>query len=159
MAGTTHFICPLCKRHVPANARILKCDCCSQYVHKNCSNLTKNNIDEIVTMSRHWSCLNCNDMNFPFNNIIEEREFLLSLPAFMNDYLYNRISNHDVFNPFDSNDELFPLEDANPDTNYFNQNICVSDFNSNYYLEHDLKKIFRTQGDESNCLSFIHLNI
>ena len=160
MAGNHNFLCSLCCRHVPSNARILKCDCCLKYIHRNCTNLDNNEITEIITKKRYWSCINCNELNFPFNHIIDNTEFSSVIPANVGNELYNKVTNNDIFNPFECNEEIYPTEDVDPDTNFFNQYSSLSNLNSNYYLESGFNKyISGTNGYEGNCMSFIHVNI
>ena len=161
MAGAHNdSTCPVCCRKVPSNAKILRCDCCCRFVHKNCTNLLKKDIDEIINFNRSWSCLHCNDSNFPFNGILDEREFYLLLPVHTNHDIYNKITSNEVFNPFESNEDWNPVDDVDPDLNFFNQNTNVSNINSKYYLEDDFSKyVSGTHNSESDCMSFIHMNI
>ena len=152
--------CPVCSRRVPSNARTLKCDCCRKYIHKNCTNLTKKDIDEIINSGLCWSCFSCNDSIFPFNSTLDDCEFYQSLPVHTTHDIYNKITSDKVFNPFESNDDWHPVDDADPDMNYFNQHSNIANINSKYYLEDDFSKyVSGTHGSESDCLSFIHINI
>ena len=141
MAGPNEFFnCPVCYRQVPSNARNLRCDCCSRFVHKNCTNLLKIDIDEILNLNRSWSCLHCNDTNFPFNSILDENDFYLSLPISINHDILAKIATNKAFNPFEINEDLDPANDVDPDMNFFNQYSNVSNINSIYYLENDFSK-------------------
>ena len=79
MANKSRNSCSVCSRRIPANACSLKCDCCLSFIHKNCTTLLKNEIQDIVLSKRPWSCLACNESNFAFNHLHEEGDFLISL--------------------------------------------------------------------------------
>ena len=163
MAGNNSNPCPVCFRKVPSNARILKCDCCLRFIHKNCSNLYKKDLDEIISENRSWSCLNCNENNFPFNNISENEPFYASI-RMHNDSKVNEAETfcNRLFEPFEinENDYIHQDIDSDPDIHFYNQNQLISNLNSKYYSESGFSRyISPTLGKEKECMSFTHLNI
>ena len=103
--------------------------------------MKKTDIDTLLTSQRSWSCIHCNENNFPFNNIIDEPDFISALPIEINHDIYNILKSDKLFNLFDMNDteeNVMPLEnDVAPDNNYFNELSTASNINCNYYLETD----------------------
>ena len=163
MAGNNNDLCSVCLRKVSSNARKLKCDTCSHHIHKNCTNLYKKDLDEIINEDRNWSCLDCNETNFPFNNISDDDLFYASLKnnGTAGEIIVNN-SLDKLFIPFEINDNdyIYQDVDSDPDIHFYNQNQLISNLNSKYYLEKEFSKyISPTLGKENECMSFIHLNI
>ena len=162
MANDSENICSICSRRIPSNACILKCDCCLNFIHKNCTTLLKDELDEILLSQRPWSCISCNESNFVFNHLHEENNFLSSFMS-LNSCNIDRLSDK-IFLPYDlEDDKLTNVEhndDINPDIHYFGQQPELSNLNSNYYLESDFSKyVSKLDGQEKHCISLIHINI
>ena len=163
MAGISVNICSICNRRIPCNALHLKCDCCNHFIHKNCSNLPKKDIESIIQGSKSWSCLMCNETNFPFVSTIEDAEYLESLPLDNDQYTRNKLITDKLFSPFEMDDSLQGLDhelDSDPDSNFFNEYCKDLSIESCYYLESEFNKLVSSLlNDEKDLFSFIHLNI
>ena len=59
----THIYVLFVAEKNPSNALQLKCDCCLHYVHKNCTNLYGDDLDDIITHNRNWSCISCSTLS------------------------------------------------------------------------------------------------
>ena len=165
MAGenNNNNLCPLCVRKVPYNARKLRCDSCLMYIHQNCSGLLKTDLDDILCYKRCWSCLNCNESNFPFNSISDDDLFLASVCSSenCNDFI-SRSHADKLFVPFELNDNDYVHQDIDPDPDsyFYHENQLISNLNSKYYLEREFSKYLSpVLGKEQDCVSFVHLNI
>ena len=135
MAVSRIHLCSVCNRNISSDSVPLKCDCCCKYIHNNCSSLCRNDVDEIINNNRSWSCIKCNETNFPFNHILEEDEFYQSLPVNINQYMYGKMFSNKIFLPFEINDNdvLHGLDlDIDPDLNFFTQLSHHSQFDSKY---------------------------
>ena len=159
MAGNNN-LCSVCLRHVPSNARKLRCDSCLRYIHQNCSSLLKSDLEDVLYSKRDWSCLKCNESNFPFNCILDDDMFLASVGYYCNDFL--KPHKDKLFVPFEMNDNDYVHQDIDPDPDifFYHQNQLISNLNSKYYLEKDFSQYLSpTLCKERDCMSFIHLNI
>ena len=144
MANDSRIICSMCLRRIPPNACTLKCDCCQAFVHKNCTNFLKTELDDIIQSKRPWSCLTCNESNFAFNHLLDERDFLSSFSLRnINIVSIDNISDK-IFSPYDLDDEKIAYaehdNDINPDIHYFGQQPELSNLDSKYYLEDEFVK-------------------
>ena len=119
--------------------------------------MSKSFIDKLLASEkRSWSCIHCNENNFPFNNIIEEPDFIDVLPIERNQDIYNRLQSDKLVNLFDMNEEeenVTVIEnDIDPDANYFDELSVASKINSNYYLENDFYKYVMNINSDDDCL-------
>ena len=130
MAGNNANLCSVCLRKVPSNARKLKCDCCLKFIHKNCSNLLKKELDEIIFKNRSWSCLNCNENNVPFNNISDNEPFYATIGISHNSEA--NLTCNKLFVPFEINDNDYTYQDieSDPDLHFYSENQIISNLNS-----------------------------
>ena len=119
----SRYYCSVCNKRVSPPAHILKCDCCLNYIHLNCTDLNKDEYCSMLNISSAWSCIVCNEQNFPFNGILDDYEFECSLPKNDLDFINLRAISESAFVPFEFNDEpmYLPGSDLDPDLNYFNQ--------------------------------------
>ena len=164
MANKSRNSCSVCSRRIPANACSLKCDCCLSFIHKNCTTLLKNEIQDIVLSKRPWSCLACNESNFAFNHLHEESDFLISLSHTCTNAIMTNLPSDKIFMPYDLDDDTLGVvehdDDINPDIHYFGQQPELSNLNSDYYLEKEFSKyVSHLQGKEKQCTSLVHANI
>ena len=162
MANNLRNICSVCSRRIPLNACSLKCDCCTAFIHKNCTNLLQSELNDIMQSKRPWSCLACNESNFAFNHIYDESDFLSSL-SYKSTTTLRQLSDK-IFMPYDLDEDGLAYvehdDDINPDIHYFGQQPELSNLNSNYYFENEFSKyICNLQGKEKQCISLIHINI
>ena len=154
--------CSVCTHKVPSNACLLQCDCCLHYIHSNCTNLLKIDIDEILSSSRSWSCINCNVHLFPFNHIHDDADFLRSYCVDLNEQTYGKLLSDKIFVPFELNEDdtlLVPDVDVDPDFNFFNQCYVQSNIQCKYYLGDGLSKYTANLLNNPNeCFSVIDMN-
>ena len=155
--------CSVCTHDVPSNACLLQCDCCLHYIHSNCTNLLKVDIDEILSSSRSWSCINCNVHLFPFNHIHDDADFLRSYCMDLNEQTYGKRLSDKMFVPFELNEDdtlLVPDVDVDPDFNFFNQCSLQSNIQCKYYLGDGFSKYTANLLNNPNeCFSVINMNI
>ena len=163
MAGASENVCSICKRRIARNALQLRCDCCNHFIHKNCSNLPKRDIENIIHGSSPWSCLSCNETNFPFNAIMDDTVYFESLPISKTQLSRNKITSEKLFSPFDIEDYLEGLDYefySDPDSNFFNEYRQDLSIESCYYLESDFNKyVAPILDNKKDYMSFIHVNI
>ena len=79
-------------------------------------------IDEILSSSRSWSCINCNVHLFPFNHIHDDADFSRSYCMDLNEQTYGKLLSDKIFVPFELNEDdtlLVPDVDVDPDFNFF----------------------------------------
>ena len=129
--------CSVCTHNVPSNACLLQCDCCLHNIHSNCTYLLKIDIDEILSSSRSWSCINVMYTSFPFNHIHDDADFLRSNCMDLNEQTYGKLLSNKIFVPFELNEDdtlLVPDVDVDPDFNFFNQCSLQSNIQCKYYL-------------------------
>jgi exonuclease III len=97
----------------------------------------------------------------PFNSIVDDFEYKDNLNSFfcnINDIFFQSVENM-VFNPFEINDSTneYPLDDLDPDRNYFNNAATINNVsNCKYYFEDLINTKFNT---DINSLNLFHHNI
>ena len=122
-----------------SNNNAIRCSLCSCYYHKKCTNVNSDYND--------WFCLTCTCDIFPFNQIIDDDEFLFTIRYFDNCHDYNKFLDL-KFNLF-----LFEIGIDDPSSEYL-QNLGVSNscnyvFDPTSYLKSSSKPGF----------SILHLNV
>ena len=143
MAAPDLDLCSVCDRKIPSHVKMLKCDCCLHYVHRNCTSLYSDDLSHIINHDRNWSCIRCNENNFAFNHIVEDECFFQSLPGNVSQYTYGKMESDKIFIPFELNDDdvlLYPDTGADPDVNFFNQFSHQSRINCKYHLQDSFLK-------------------
>ena len=142
MANDSRRLCSVCLRRIPINACILRCDCCLSFIHRNCTNLLKNELDDIVQSDRPWSCRTCNESNFAFNHLLDDNEFISSISSRSLDTITIDHLSDKIFMPYDIDNEKSEFvehdSDINPDIHYFGQQPELLNLDSKYYLEDQL---------------------
>ena len=116
----------------------------------------------IKRSNNDWICILCNGNLFPFNHFDRDIDFLncLSANTETNQRITLDILQSKVFNPFEfnSDNESF-IDDIDPDVNFYNALSQDLSYNSDYYLSDKFKNKCIEKGFNSDCFSFIHLNI
>ena len=158
-----HRRCPVCNNTVPTYAYSLKCNLCRCYIHRNCTNLMREEYNELYLDSNLWSCQICNEHVFPFNHIADDSEYSLAIYELQLNRA-NGPGNYKTiaFDPFhiaDNDENDTPLHDLDPDSAYFREHAYYLGSTSNYYTEDLFNKKVNHDRSQTNYLSMIHLNI
>ena len=108
-----------------------------------------------------WICYSCTDELFPFNHFVDDCDFLCSL--LNQDQQFALRSHYDdmCFNPFDTPDlhDGLSLQDVDPDLNFFNDDLLLSNFNcSSYHTEDSFINECKSKC-KSNYFSIFHNNV
>ena len=154
--------CSICCKSIKPSDHSLKCDCCLHYVHRNCTNMNQDEYTNRQSSTSCWSCIACNELNFPFNHILDDNTFISALPANDLDFTNLNLLSSLVFVPFEFNDEpmYMPGNESDPDINFFNQLSYNCNVNSNYYLEDNFNQSISDMNIvKQDYFSFFHMNI
>ena len=154
-------ICDVCVGSIVINQPYLTCSSCSCYCHIKCLSYPTNY--DTDADKHNWICKTCTQNILPFNYIEEESEFMdaISESWTTNISLSFKSLSEKVFNPFviNSLEINISIFDIDPDIQFFNQAVNLTNCNSDYFLEETFnKKITDCLLDQEN-LSLIHLNI
>ena len=148
--------CQICARKISPCSYKLLCEYCNSGFHLNCTNLSKNYIQNDKTGI--FQCTSCLSSIFPFNQL-EEPEFNTALNELVTDDKMglSHIQNM-LFSPFELNNcEISDFNDnVDPDSNFFNDSVYHNQSNSIYYTEDVFNKNF---SNNKHVLSFFNLNI
>ena len=131
-----------CARHYKSGFSI-----CNNVYHIQCSKISKNTYRN--SSFTQWMCSECTN-NFPFNNIICDKDFINTIKCCIHNYHRDLI-----FNPFDDSDISYnlPMDEIDPDQFYYNsllQNKC----NSNYLYDSEFNQMF-----SDKFISMYHIHI
>ena len=155
--------CNICIRRILSHAKTIKCIICLETCHIKCITLNPEEQLDLLAQAPSWYCATCIGNTLPFNHFIDDDEFYQSL--FTKDYLMPFMSNSpgDMFSPIDitlDNHES-PLDDIDPDLNYYNELHFLNGVNCSYLNEDSLKKMYDSQTlkTRKSSLSLFHMNI
>ena len=84
-----------------------------------------------------WSYITYNELNFPFNNILDDNVFISALLVNDLDFTNFNLLSSLAFVPFEFNDESMYItgKEFDPDINFVNQLSYNCNVNSNYHIE------------------------
>ena len=152
-----HENCPICQKGIRNHERTVTCTSCSRCVHQPCLPIYSDvDIEYANDPSNCWTCTSCWKQLFPFHMLETNEELSLCL-ANNNQVDLNRLSNM-IFEPFNDDDEGFEIDDLDPDSNFYNDQINTITANCKYLYPDKLKdKLSERTG--KNAKSFFHLNI
>lgn len=155
--------CIKCKKRILRHNRTITCTLCQEKTHVRCLGIIGE--DELTHMSdinNNWSCTKCNRSIFPFMDL-------------ENDVLANEItyaSRMDMINNIDElNEMLFtpleleelqsydPLEDLDPDINYYNEITARLNLESTYYTPDLFNSMINRETHNKKVFSLCHINI
>lgn len=151
--------CNICLRKVNNHCRKVICNTCGGKNHQLClSPINKEELIHIRDPLNHWSCRQCMIDFFPYN-IIEEREEFIHAAAGNNHLLPANVKDL-IFKPLEINDieDGDPLEDLDPDKNYFNENLGAKSISDYYDINSFVTNITNKVGPQYN-FSMMHANI
>ena len=156
--------CPVCNKKVSPHMYKIKCSLCSNFVHRNCTSFSKDELNNLVLSKyAHWSCRLCKEAHFAFNHFDDEDTFRrcvleLSLDNTNSSLIFSPSM---LYNPFDLNDEedYIPCADIDPDTEFYKSATYPMRSNSNYYNENSFNKSINKLFNNKRTFSLLHLNI
>ena len=155
--------CNICDQRILSHSRVIKCVICDGVNHIKCISLKTEEQLYILNSKSTWYCSKCLSSNLPFNHYADEDEFLNAI--YVKDHFelnWDSLSQK-LFNPFDFNDSDndIPLNDADPDLNFYNEIFGSFSAICNYYQE-DSFNVMSQKNVAANyqCpLSLCHINI
>ena len=86
------YPCLECSNNVKNNQKAFFCNNCLQWVHLKCTRLTSNDYNQLADDNSTWFCEICLSMMFPYNNIVDEFDYLCSI----NNYVSSNEINMDI---------------------------------------------------------------
>ena len=157
--------CNICYKRVLSHANQLQCKNCQSLVHIRCLPFIDKN-DSIYKNRRTdvWFCTKCTNDIFPFNHYDDNEEFLIALSDSWQGsgtVPFDKLSvDEKIFVPFEINENCdSPLDDIDPDLQYYVNNCNPTLNSSDYYLEESFNKKLSQLNIKQGCVSMIHLNI
>ena len=155
------YECVKCAKRILSHSKQLKCCVCRSLTHSTCLNLTTQEYD-VLKNDATWTCINCNSVFFPFNSLVDDREFHISLSKFFSDLSDDTIDilTSMVFNPFEMNDSDYVPNtmDTDPDLNFYNELSCKLMSSSNYFTEDHFNSFIKEKQITENNFSMFHHN-
>ena len=157
--------CKLCNKRLLAHALKLTCSYCQQAIHLNCiSSISREDSVFINNGNDTWFCPICIQETLPFNHYFDEDDFLsviTEMNSTENPGYHELINSRElIFNPFEINDSTeIPIDDIDPDFNYYNSFPNISNHTSDYHTENTFKNKTQSMDINDNNLSIIHMNI
>ena len=150
--------CRICTKRILSHARTVKCTLCKHNYHCKCISIEESDIRELLS-NNEWFCRQCMGNLLPFIHISNDVEFLQCLDH--KDYFErNWESNYDrIFNPFtpsEGNDDVFLLDEIDPDNNFYNDMVYHSSLLCKYYLMDEFNQKFKCENDD--IFSLLHMN-
>ena len=148
------YPCSICFRNVVVN--VIVCNCCNQWTHRKCANLTIAKLEIFSHTKEDWFCKNFTLLLFPFSQITDDEFIYLSMGIDHNLLdLFDKCSdlNYEPFKHVESKD-YFVTDKIDPDNNLHNK-LSVS---SLYYTEDQFKRKFITSRQGIQQFSLIHFN-
>ena len=109
-----------------------------------------------------WYCSICLFSNLPCNHYINENEFRNAIYAIDHFELHWDSLSEKHFNPFDfkDNESDIPLDDGDPDLNFYNKMFGSFSTICNYHDENSLNDENQNDLNDDHCpLSMCHINI
>ena len=158
--------CFICDGRVLRHSRKLTCCVCQEITHLRCLPIESQLTPELFDVTNHtdWLCIPCTSALLPFDNIINDVEFMVALSEswIKNNSFSSLMANEQQFNPFQWNDvnEHCPLFETDPDIQFLNNNTFNENLSScNYYVEEMMKKKCQQQSIDNSNFSVFHLNV
>ena len=65
-----------CQKLVRCNQRAIFCDCCLKWIHAKCAFLNNEEFNALGCSGEPWFCFYCLLGIYPFNNIMDDRQFV-----------------------------------------------------------------------------------
>ena len=135
--------CLLCEKKILRHARQVQCTHCKNIFHLKCLALSPDSMNAILEETS-WICLVCLGCIFPFNQVDDDSEFIEVLDDFFpsNNNTLLFLSDN-IFQPFLFDDSISPLDNIDPDVNFYND-LDLGE--CKYYLENTFEDEISTTG-------------
>ena len=149
-------LCQVCHAKILSHSKIISCICCKECAHISCYSLNRDEAQELID----WLCKTCLNEALPYYHLDDE-EYKSAVYAFTADTpLDFTIINNLVFNPFEFNEEPFPLCDIDPDNQYFSGSQFSNIGKCEYFPEEALVNVINTKlNSDAGAISLYHHNI
>ena len=154
--------CLFCNQRLLSHASTVSCEICHGKCHTRCISLDNHELSTIMSTENSWSCVSCITSMLPFVHIQDESEFQDALCGKDSFELYWDLFSEKVFNPLTWNDKEMdlPLDDLDPDTNFFNDIAYHSSTLCKYYVDDGfVKDITVSPVNEGKPFSLCHVNV
>ena len=128
--------CQVCEKKILNHSKIKSCHVCEKIFHLNCISVNSFEVSSLI-LDPNWICVLCNSTLFPFNHFYEDEDFFDALST-KDHFELNWESFRDlIFNPLsdDHNDFSIPIDDADPDQNFYSDLVYHSATLCQYYTE------------------------
>ena len=151
--------CPICSRCILGHAYQIQCNVCCLSYHVNCISINPDDRNYLTNQVNDWICCECISLTLPFNNIMDNSEFLAAINHIDKSLSLN--ASNLIFHPFEINDidHTSPLCDIDPDLYFYNSIDFQLSSNCNYYDESTFAGNKTIQTSVHQNLSLCHLNI
>ena len=129
--------CLLCRKRLLSHSCVISYCICHEKCHLKCISSNDEELCTIKTDVSQWFCITRVSSALPFNHYEDETEYKDALSCHDHfDRILESFSDK-VFNPLlsDSMDIDLPLDDLDPDTNFYNDVLYQSTSLCKYYLE------------------------
>ena len=153
--------CNLCLKKLQSHSKKISCHICKTNCHIKCISL---NPEETISISssEDWICVTCSSNIFPFNHFFEDSDFYEAI--YTKDHFdidWDKLANL-VFNPMSSDDVKIssPLDDIDPDDNFFNELAYHATTLCKYYNEDKFHtEVSNPTSLHKNKFSLLHANL
>ena len=135
---------------------------CHGECHTRCISLDNHELSTIMSTKNSWYCVSCISSMLPFVHIQDESEFQDALCVRDSFQLYWDSFSENVFNLLTGNDKEMdlPLDDLDPDTNFYNDIAYHSSTFCKYYVDDGfVKDITVSPVNDGKPFSLCHVNV
>ena len=151
-------LCLICIRKIQIHAKVIECKVCLGLCHIKCLSLNSEEQQHIVSSSSCWYCCQCIGHVFPFNHILDDEEFrdqLCCEDVSVGDWeqFSYKLFDHVGYN---ENDDIYPLDEIDPDVHFHNELSYNLSSNCRYYHEMEVRN---NKNALHEYFSVCHINI
>ena len=130
-------LCFICVRKIQILAKVIECKVCLGLCHIKCLSLNSEEQQHIVSSSSCWYCCHSIAHILPFNHILDDEEFRDTLSCEdVTDEDWKQFS-YKLFDHMGNskNDDIYPLDEIDPDVHFCNELSYNLSSNCRYYHE------------------------
>ena len=137
------FPCRICEKNVSDKDKAVQCDLCELWVHIKCNNLNYLDYRYLQNSNKSWYCIECCSTIFPFNSLLNNKNFLSCCTNTVN----NNTHWIDLENDHNSSLSLKPSSSLELLVNHFNnatpensnnpEKVCLFEY-------YDMEEIYNT---------------
>lgn len=154
--------CVFCHKKVNSHAKNVVCIICNSIAHLNCISIKEDETSSLKD-TNEWYCMICLYSELPFIHIEDDSHFLSAIYEEDHfDIQWDDI-NRKIFNPLSlrNNDQNLPLDDIDPDDNFYNDVSCYSSSICKYYFQEGFNtdQFHSSFKDIRDPFSLFHLNV